>query len=190
MAPKAKKTSYVLSFDAFHLTRWSGAMRLMGVSTTNIPAWESYSHGWICKFSNFSHFQVSILYFVLMWFWPCKWLGFAMGWVKMKTWHIRRGRNMSKIDFGWCILENVEELLLSMFLCAWARACVCNLHSCVRSSVLAYVGMFLWFYVCKDGPAYIWSCLCMRALTHVCETLGRSPTLPISLLFQPFHFHM
>ena len=30
MAAKAKKSSYIISFDVFYLTRWSGAMKLMG----------------------------------------------------------------------------------------------------------------------------------------------------------------
>ena len=30
MAPKAKKTSYVLSSNAFHIIRWSEATRLVG----------------------------------------------------------------------------------------------------------------------------------------------------------------
>ena len=49
MAPKAKKTSYILSSDAFLLTRWSGAMRLMEFPSlthrleNHIPTAESVS---------------------------------------------------------------------------------------------------------------------------------------------------
>ena len=88
------------------------------------------------------------------------------------------------------MLKNVEELLLSVFLHAWAQASVCNLHSRIRSFVLAYTGMFLRFYVCRDGPTYAWSCLCMWALIRVRDTPGESPTLHISLIFQPSYFHM
>ena len=43
---------------------------------------------------------------------------------------------MSRIDFGWCLLENVEELLLSVYLHAWAQACVRSLHSCILRHIL------------------------------------------------------
>ena len=67
MAPKAKKSSYILSSDAFHLTRWSGAMRLIGLppltyrSENHIPMAESISFQKIFSFSSFSmilHFNV------------------------------------------------------------------------------------------------------------------------------------
>ena len=90
---------------------------------------------------------------------------------------------MSRIDFGWCIFENVEELLLSVFLRAWARACIRILYSCVYSSVLACAGVFLRLCVCGNGPACTGSCLCMWVLTCVRETFGKSPTLPIFTFF-------
>ena len=155
-----------------------------GVSTIDIPTKESHPHGWICKFSNFfSFFQVSLWSSILMCFWPCKCLGFVMGCIKMKTWHLRRGRNMYRIDFWWCMLENVKKLLLLMFLHAWARTYVHSLNSCICSSILAYTGMFLRSYVCRNGLAYAGSCLCTWALTCICETLGRSPTLTIFTSF-------
>ena len=122
-----------------------------------------------------------------MCFWLRKCLGFAVGWVWMKTWCLRRGRNMSRIDFGWCFLffENVEELLLSMFLCAWARVSVCSLHSCICSSVLAYAGMFLRLYVRGNELVYMWSYPRAWALTCVCEMPGKSLTLPIFTPFSP-----
>ena len=94
----------------------------------------------------------------------------------MKTWHIRRGRNMFRNDFGWYMLENVEGLFLSVLLRAWARACIC-------SSVLMYVGLFLRLCVCGDGPVYAGSCLHMWVLTWVYDTLGRGFTLLISTSF-------
>ena len=90
---------------------------------------------------------------------------------------------MSRIDFGWSLLENVKELLLYVFLRAWARAYVCSLNLCVRSSVLAYAGVFLSFCVCGNGPTYARSCLRAWALTRVHETPGRSPALPIPTSF-------
>ena len=101
----------------------------------------------------------------------------------MKTWCLRMGSNMSRIDFGWCFFENVKELLLFVILHAWARAYVRSLYSCVRNSILTYAGMFLSFYICGNGPAYVGSCLRAWASTRVRETLGKSPTLPI---FTPF----
>ena len=62
---------------------------------------------------------------------------------------------MSRIDFGWCFFENVKELLLFVILHAWARAYVRSLYSCVRNSILTYAGMFLSFYICGNGPAYV-----------------------------------
>ena len=90
---------------------------------------------------------------------------------------------MSRIDFGWCFFENVEELLLFVFFRVWARACICSLYSCVCNSVLAYTGVFLRLCIHRNGPAYVESCLLTWALTRVHEMLGRSPTLPIFTLF-------
>ena len=80
-APKAKKTSYVLSSYAFLLTHWSEVVRLTESPSlthrleNHIPMAESIS------FSNFSHFQVSLWSSILMCFGPCKCLGFVVGWV-------------------------------------------------------------------------------------------------------------
>ena len=92
---------------------------------------------------------------------------------------------MSRINFGWCFLENVEELLLSVFLYAWARACVRSSHSCVCSSVHAYAGMFLRFCVRGNEPMYAESCSRMWALICVRETPGRSLALPLFTYFSP-----
>ena len=59
-APKTKKTSYILSSDAFHLTHLSEATRLIGPPLltyrpeNHIPMAESVS------FQTFSHFQFSL----------------------------------------------------------------------------------------------------------------------------------
>ena len=101
----------------------------------------------------------------------------------MKTGHLKRGRNMSRIDFGWCIFENIKELFLFVFLRAWARACVRSLYSCVRRFVLAYTGLFLRLCVRGNGPEYAGSCLCTWALTRICDMFGKSSTLPIFVYF-------
>ena len=80
------------------------------------------------------------------------------------------------------MLENVKELLMSVLLRVWDRTYVRNLDSCVRSFVLTYVGLFLRLCVCGNGPTYTgrtW------ALTRICETLGKRPTLPIFTFFSP-----
>ena len=59
------------------------------------------------------------------------------------------------------MLENVEELLLFVLLCAWAGVYVRSLHSCIWRSILAYVGLFLRLCICGNRPAYAGSCLLM-----------------------------
>ena len=90
----------------------------------------------------------------------------------MKTWCLWRDRNMSRIDFGWCFLENVEELRTQL---AFMRTQLC---SCVHRYVLE---------VCVRGnePVYVESCPRMWALTYVHETPGRSLALPLVTYFSP-----
>ena len=90
---------------------------------------------------------------------------------------------MFRIDFGSCKLENIKELLLSVFLYAWARAYICSMNSCIHGSVLMYAGLFLRFCILRNRTANTGSCLHTRALTCVREMLGRSPTLPIFISF-------
>ena len=59
MAHKAKKSSYVLSSNAFHLTRWSGATRLMGPPPLTYQPENHIPMGKSVSFSFFSHFQVT-----------------------------------------------------------------------------------------------------------------------------------
>ena len=63
MAPKAKKSFYILSSKCIspHPLEWGS--EIDGVSTIDIPAKESHFHGWICKFFNFSHFSSFSLIF-------------------------------------------------------------------------------------------------------------------------------
>jgi len=39
------------------------------------------------------------------------------------------------------MVENVEELLLSVFLCVWARACIRSLYLCICMLVLEVLCM-------------------------------------------------
>jgi len=47
--------------------------------------------------------------------------------------------------FGSCMLENIEELFLSVFLHKWAWACIRSFDLCIHGSILAYAGLFLRF---------------------------------------------
>ena len=71
MAPKSKKTSYMLSSDAFNLTAWSGVVRLM----EPLPIYRLEDHlsanarNRLVSFSFFfSHFQVSLWSSILIFF--------------------------------------------------------------------------------------------------------------------------
>jgi len=60
MAPKSKKSSYVLSTDAFHLTHWNGAVRLTTTFSLTYRLQQHLSEGARVRsvsFSNFSHFS-------------------------------------------------------------------------------------------------------------------------------------
>ena len=81
MAPKAKKTSYVLFSDTFFLIHWSGAVRLMKPPSLTYRPENHIPIAEFVSFSNFSHFQVSLWFFVLIFFLPCKCLSFVVGWV-------------------------------------------------------------------------------------------------------------
>ena len=61
---------------------------------------------------------------------------------------------MFRIDFGWCMLENVKELLMFVFLHLWAWACVLSLDSYVCSFVLEALHTWEWACV-RKFPAYI-----------------------------------
>ena len=85
------------------------------------------------------------------------------------------------------MLENIEELFLSMFLHEWAWACIRSFDLCIHGSILAYAGLFLRFCLHGNRPVYVGSYLRTRALTCVRETLGRNPTLPIFTYFSSTH---
>ena len=96
----------------------------------------------------------------------------------MKTWHIRKGRNMFRIDFGWCMIENVKEPLMSVLLRAWAQANVRSLNSCVCNPVFVYTGLFLRSCIRGFWPVYTRSYMHTWALTHIREMPSRGLTLP------------
>ena len=88
IAPKSKNSSYILSIDAFHLTRWNGAIRLTTAPPLTYRSQQHLSEGarvGSVNFSNFSHFSSLPLIFHFNLFQACKCLGFALGWVWMKT---------------------------------------------------------------------------------------------------------
>ena len=72
----------------------------------------------------------------------------------MKTWYIRTSRNMFRIDFGWCILENVEELNLSM-------SCMRGLEPVYVAWNHAYTTVFcICRSVLKALHTWEWACVC------------------------------
>ena len=62
MAPKAKKTSYVLSSNAFHLTYWNGAKRLMGPSLLTYRLENQIPMAEFVSFQTFSHFHFDVFF--------------------------------------------------------------------------------------------------------------------------------
>ena len=90
---------------------------------------------------------------------------------------------MFRIDFGWCMHENVEKLLLFVLL----RACT---RACIRSWIHVYVGLFLCVQVCSWGYVYIsyglrtWGPICVRGLCPVyVRCLVEALLCPFSLFF-------
>ena len=84
MAPKSKKTFYVFSNDAFNLTCWNEVVRLNESPPLTYKPQDHLSEGarvGSISFSNFSHFLFFLLSSILICFWTCKCLGFAVGWV-------------------------------------------------------------------------------------------------------------
>ena len=60
MTPKSKKSSYILSTDAFPLTHWNGVVRLTTTSTLTYRSQQHLSEGTRARsisFSNFSRFS-------------------------------------------------------------------------------------------------------------------------------------
>ena len=58
--PKSRKSSYVLSTDVFHLTRWNGAVRLTAAPSLTYRSQQHLLEGARARsvsFSNFSHFS-------------------------------------------------------------------------------------------------------------------------------------
>ena len=86
MAPKSKtkKTSYMFSSDAFNLTCWNEVVRLNESPPLTYKPQDHLSEGarvGSISFSNFSHFLFFLLSSILICFWTCICLGFAVGWV-------------------------------------------------------------------------------------------------------------
>ena len=85
---------------------------------------------------------------------------------------------MFRIDFGWCMIENVKEPLMSVLLRAWAQANVRSLNSCVCNPVFVYAGLFLRSCIRGFWPVYTRSYMHTWALTRIREMPSRGLTLP------------
>ena len=124
----------------------------------------------------------------------------------MKTWCLRRGRNMFRIDFGWCFLENVEEMLLSVSLRAWTWACVRSLYSGVCRCVLEVLRMWEWTNIrgvlsaCVGFDPYTWDIWqkpysayfysSFNRFTSICNSKTHSCHFCIRLsLYHPIYLH-
>jgi len=113
---------------------------------------------------------------------------------------------MFRIDSRLFFLENVEELLLSVFLRAWAWACICRLYSCVRRCVLEVLRTWEWtcirevFSACvgfdprmwdiwqKPRSAYFYSSF--NRFTSICNSKTHSCHFRIRLsLYHPIYLH-
>lgn len=130
MAPKSKKTSYVLSSDAFNLKFWSEAVRLNESPLLTYRLQDHLLEGakmGLVSFSNFTHFQV-----FLRWkpntFWG---VGTCLGWIFLVEKYLKMPKNH----------------LLSMFVhtgfksayAACAYACATRLH--------VYMGLFMRMHI-------------------------------------------
>ena len=81
MAPKSKKTSYVLFSDNSNLTRWNRVVRLNESPPLTYRPQDHLSEGARTRsvsFSKFSHFLIFLWSFVLICFWTCICLGFVV----------------------------------------------------------------------------------------------------------------
>ena len=84
MVPNSKKTSYMISSNAFNLTHWNWAVRLNESLSLTYRPQDHLLKGvriGLVSFSKFSHFLIFFWSFVLIYFWTCKFLGFVVGWV-------------------------------------------------------------------------------------------------------------
>ena len=186
MAPKAKKSFYVLSFDAFHLTRWEGGggNEIDGASTINIPARESHPYGWICKFSNFSHFSsFSFIFHFNVFF--CH----VNAWVLL--WDRSRWKASTLGEVGTCLGLILDDVCLKT-----SKKCSC-LCFYVRGLGPAYAALFLHTHVCSWDSTYVG--VGLRTQGPVCvhglwpayvRRLVEALLYPFSFLFQLFHFYM
>ena len=86
--------------------------------------------------------------------------------------HLRKCLRIAFVYVLVCVGSGLRTQLI--FMCM-------QLCSCIR-------GLFLRLCICGNGPTYAGSFLHAWALTRVCETFGRNPTLPIFTSFPSFSF--
>ena len=190
MAPKAKKSSYILSADAFHFTRWNGATRLVGPlpltywPENHIPIGESIS------FSFFFLFSSSSLIFGLNVFYLSKCLGFVVDGFRWKPDAL--GRVGTCLG---CIFDNAFLKMLKNCFCLCS--CVRGLRPVYIAYIHAYAALFLLTHVCSWGFVYVGMNLCPRGLVCVrvpwrmyVRRLAEALLYPFSIIFHLFHFPM
>ena len=148
MAPKAKKSFYVLSSNAFHLTRYSGATRLVGPSPLTYRPKNHIPMGECVGFSFFlSHFQVSLWSLVLMCF-----FNYVIAWVLL--WNRYRWKPDVLGRVGTCLGLILDDASLKM-----SKNCFCLLLACVGSGLhMLLVFMCTQLYSCVRK--YVLEVLC------------------------------
>ena len=142
MAAKAKKSSYILSFDVFYLTRWSGAMKLMGP----LPlTYQPKNHIPMAESINFQFFLIFKFLFDLPFWCVFRWKPNTLGGVETCL-------EMILGDMCWKMLKD------SSCLCF----CVRGLEPVYVAWTYAYAALFLRTQVYSWGSAYVGMGLHMR----------------------------
>ena len=122
MAPKAKKSSYVLFVDAFHLTRWIGATRLVGLPPLTYWLENDIPMG---EFVSFSFFFLTFKFLSNLWF-ECV-FGYLNAWVLL--WDGLRWKPDVLGGVGTCLGWILDDASLKM---SKNYFCLC---SCVGSGL-------------------------------------------------------
>ena len=191
MAPKAKKSSYVLFANAFHLTCWSRATRFVGPPPltyrpkNHIPLGESVS---------FSFFFLIFKFLSDLWF-ECV-FGYLNAWVLL--WDGFRWKLDVLGGVGTClgwILDDASLKMLKNYFCLCS--CVRRLELAYATCIHVYAALFLRTQVCSWESTYVGMNLCTRGLVRMHglwppyeRCLAEALLYPFLLIFHSFYFPM
>ena len=184
MAPKAKKSSYILSSNAFHLTCWSEATRLVGPPPLT---YRPENHIPICEFVSFFNFFL-IFKFLSDLRSKCV-FGYVNAWVLL--WDGFRWKPDTLGGVGTCLGLILDDASLKM---SKNYFCLC---SCVCRLGLVHVALFFRTQVCSWGSTYVgmdlrmWGLVYVRGLWPVyVRHLAEALLCLFSLIFQSFHLYV